>query len=127
VLSKYRFMTVRDGTPSLQHALELLPLADGGFDERPWSEPFRVHIDLRTEQSRVTFGQALKPHLAENDPSPLGRIRTYSTAFLCSEGARVALLLDYIDGPLDGLGQLLELQKVGKDWTLVSVMPTWVS
>lgn len=129
-LSSYRFVTVRDGTPTLDRWVEILPLADGGFDERPSPEPSRVEIDYRTEEGSVTFDQALIPRLserAEREPTPYGRLRTYSAAFLCSDGTRVALLLDYTDGPLDGLGQLLELRKSEQGWKLVSVLPTWVS
>jgi hypothetical protein len=79
----------------------------------------------RVEQIfRFSEGLVASPGLVE-DIEPRHHQATYHVAYLCSEGARVALMVGYVHSLLAGWGSVLILERAGQTWRFVEATHLW--
>lgn len=103
-------------------------MLDAGLPLRDvdWDESMGVSTHGQQAIASARFDGRLAPMAAPLGPDPEAR-RTYRTSFLCAEGNRAALLLDYLDAPLDGQGVVLIFTNDGGAWRLVDVQGKWLA
>jgi hypothetical protein len=126
-LASYR-VSYATASGRLAAQAELDELRDAGAPERDidWYDRTRVSTDSTRPLAAVRFDETLRAGTAPLEKVP-GAGRTYWAAVLCSDGNRTALLIDYVDAPLDGKGFLLVLERNGDHWDLIETQGIWIA
>ena len=103
-------------------------MRDAGVSARElaWYEAMRISPDTERPILALHFDERLQA-----TPAPTKKVtdggRTYWTAFLCRDADRAALLLDYVDAPLDGRGFVLVLRQGDQRWELLETRGVWIA
>jgi len=130
-LQSYRVVAVDDESREIggwKTGYKLM-LSDGGYSDAPDQfDHFSPSPDWDRIQETLRFDKDLTEEPATSTAVvQFGPVRTYHAALLCQDGDEAALLVDFADGPLNGQGYLLVLQRAGGRWELVGARQLWVS
>ena len=126
-LDAYRAAYV-DTRAEQQAMAERLEMLDAGVPLRDvdWYESTLIGPDWHRPVASAHFDDRLEPMEAPSGDDSRAR-RTYRAAFLCGEGNRAAILVDYVEGPLNGKGLLMVFASVDGTWHLIDVRGTWIA
>jgi hypothetical protein len=103
-------------------------LRDAGLREvdMEWWEEKKVGPDPDRPLVSVRFDDQLRASSAPLHKDSDSR-RTYWATFLCGDGDRAAILVEYADEMLDGLGLLIVLRQSHDHWELVETRGRWIA
>jgi hypothetical protein len=105
-----------------------IPAGPRNPDGTPDPDVDWVQVDTNFDQVEqlFRFDQAFvaSPGLVE-EIQPRHVKATYHVAYLCSEGARVALLVGYVHSPLAGWGGVLIVEQEEGGWRFVEARRVW--
>ena len=126
-LRSYKVVYV-DARAEQEAMAERVEMLDAGVPLRDveWDESMKVYTDAQRPLASARFDERLEPMEAPLGPDPRAE-RRYWAAFLCAHGNSAAILVDYVNGPVDGKGFLVVLANVDGTWQLIEARGIWIS
>jgi hypothetical protein len=117
-----------DASAKRKAMAERVEMLDGGLPLRDveWDESMSVSTNAERPLGSARFDDRLEPMDAPLEHDSRAR-RTYQAALLCANEDRVALLVDYVDAPLDAEGLVMVFARAGDRWQLVNTIRKWVA
>jgi hypothetical protein len=103
--------------------VHFVPSGTQASKREPWPQANWAQIDSVT---RVDFDGHLSPAHSWNVVQ-WGPVRTYHVASVCEDGPRAAILVEFIDGPLDGSGFIVVFEFSDRTWKVMAKQTSWVS